>query len=722
MVSEDESYSDPSFLKGKIDFITSNERQLESMHANEDAEKQAAARVKLCEAYSDIFLRNPKLALEQQLQDRLWRNCFYRHISDQRRELSRRKKRRQNLEETKQKFSQTLSEAISLYAYIIAEYLGFIEPELSSSQQSVDESPELDERGEEAVVTILHKFEIYLGDLHRYKDEYKEAARHYERAILWAPGQGNPYNQMAVLEQLNESSCTALYWYARSIMASGKPFETSSSNVERLFLANRKWLKENPTDGIPTKTADKAKKSAALKRFNAGFVDLQFELRMSDKPEAGAKNSMEERVDAFIYSLADFLSTSSLGDTLLCRMVVISAWTASTCQDARLAQTFILRFGRTMADLVEQNLSKLSVEALTLPSIRGLSPLLLTCDYASRFEFRDGEDHASAEMEFWAKVSSVANKVKAFADALQLENFKGMVPKEYKDLIGFSAFEAFIDPPRGILSFQEAKKVLPQVSDSASVASRRSERMSSSEVQTKLSRLMVIMDQSSKVGKLLDGSYRYAADQAMEIEADEEEDDAPAVFDEDKEPAGDVLMYKSPEHGAGPALLVPGALLQGKAGSTPEQPAASLESLTDPVEEEPQAPRRQFPTPMATNIVQQPTPVSSIAPPPGLRAPPGLSPPPGFAPPASSQASATPQQHNPLDFLAQIPTANPFFHASQPQTTQPTAVPAFSVPFDSNSFLNQEEPTQLLDSSLLQSLWGEEKPVSNNPFLTEQKW
>ena len=101
-----------------------------------------------------------------------------------------------------------------------------------------------------ALVPITHKLYIHLGDLHRYASSFAKAEQSYLQASVIAPPKGNPYNQMAVVAQLrdgvaqNPMSAVALYWYARSLSAK-EVFETSKSNVERLFHVNDKWLKKN---------------------------------------------------------------------------------------------------------------------------------------------------------------------------------------------------------------------------------------------------------------------------------------------------------------------------------------------------------------------------------------------------------------------------------------------------------------------------------------------
>ena len=530
----------------------------------------------------------------------------------------------------------------------------------------------------------------------------------------------------------------------------------------------------------------RAHKSAVSKHFAASFVDLQQRVRdtmSTDIDGHVARKTIIKNMDIVISNLESFLSNNGLSDTLLVRMVVINAFTVSQLE-VPMSKVLVWRFGTALAQRVEYGVDKMVEARSENPSsIRGVSPLLLTCDYVSHFASGD-DSCAEAEAVFWSKVCDVVNKVTILTHTFRLKDadIKGKLPREYGDLIGFTPFETFIDKPQPFLSIEDAKDVLPLLQDVSSSSLKRQCSESAGnpmDNRIKLAHFLAIVEGSPKVTKGMDGDYHFVGE--CDGDDDDDDDDAPADFDEPSiaaqiAPEPDVLQYKVPEHGGGPALLVPGALLLSIAASdTPKHTDPVVDLSTDasfvvsnlastdrtsvvPVAHRaPAAIDYSFPTPtnepspvakntppptlfpplapspVAKNTppptlfpplapspvakdVPPPTLFPPLTPPPGLRAPPGLKPPPGFAPQTEIISTKQPPA---WDFLSLQPTSNPFM---QPVTEYypPAASQALADP---NDYLDHDETMAFLDSSLLQSLWCDDanQPLSKNPFLAGAK-
>jgi hypothetical protein len=713
-------------------------------------------RIRLCELYSDCLLRNPAVAYEHGILDRLWRYCFYPRIGDERKEIARCKKHKNStpnaIASVVANFRRFLQEAMDLYRYLINFYSSLIVTPVDHSEGSSQcydlTQDDLDEKGKEAVVAILHRFEIYLGDLYRYSEKYQEAALHYERAAMFAPGYGNPYNQLAVLEQLKDSSCNALYWYARSIKASCKPFETSNANIERLFQSNEKWLIENlpnVVSALPSKKnstdSARARKSFASKHFAASFVDLHFHLHnlLGRNSEKHVDNSnVLTTLDTFIKTLDEFLSNNWLSETLLCRMVAVNAFTVSQV-NTTLSKVLVFRFGNSLAKRVELILEKIIESGSEgVSSIRGLSALLLNSSFLCDIETH--EDIHSHQKSFWTQLCRVANLVNLLSDRLQLkaDEIKGKTAKEFKEMVGYSPFETFIEKPRPFLTIEEAKERLIFIQSHE--ASKLTQDGLGNQIDTriKLQQLLEVVSKSPKIEKRLNDAFLYVDSMEWDSHPMETEEVALNVsichVDSGKQEK-ELLLYKTPEYGNGPALLVPTALLESVSipvklsGSEPDSTvdkngdskAITKTEKNNELALESRSFNQIFQTPSVNfpiTTTNSPHSLSLQTSTSEARPTPGILPPPGFMPFSESTESDKTPIHSAAppawDFLSFRPTSNPFASPSAPFP------PTSTLHTNPNDFLNSDETMGLLDSSLIQSLWLDDSnlPLSSNPFWT----
>ena len=262
----------------KLDKLLVRATDLESQlsQPNNDDTKAYKLRAHYCEVLSDVLILNPKLALDNDCFQRLWRNCFYKPISIWRQRVSKEKRKRSpNLATSQEGYKSFLSEAIKLFDYLVIQYLSKLCPPsattqpsqtqdsssttttttaFESSQATEDSSSSVTKSSKslDGVVRGLYKLYIFLGDLHRYAEAYNKAEINYLNASKLGPGLGNPYNQLAVVAFTKEAYCVSLYWYSRSILATHEKFSTSSTNLERLFEKNHEYLMEHGRETIPT--------------------------------------------------------------------------------------------------------------------------------------------------------------------------------------------------------------------------------------------------------------------------------------------------------------------------------------------------------------------------------------------------------------------------------------------------------------------------------------
>ena len=308
------------------------------------------------------------------------------------------------------------------------------------------------------VVPTLFRIYIHLGDLFRYSNKYDSAEKVYLSASQLAPGKGNPYNQLAVCAQINDAAANsisagasagggsnplpavALYWYCRSLLASHEAFITSKSNLERLFMSNKKWIEERniqsfadiakknivttTTEGSEkNKENQRVTKSNAKRKFLSLFVNFHGSLfsLMKERKEMNVKNGNKssnmdgliQEMNNLIVEFSSILDSSTFGDAFLIKMISINAfslWNGLEYPNRRnekeskekrsgstdvplellettaIAMIFTLKFSMQLCSnltiALEKAISKQQKQGKkTFGSIRLIGPLFMLCDF-----------------------------------------------------------------------------------------------------------------------------------------------------------------------------------------------------------------------------------------------------------------------------------------------------------------------------------------------------
>lgn len=758
-----------------------------------------------------------------------------------------------------------------------------------------------EEEKQSSIVECLHRLYVHLGDLFRYSNNLQKAEAAYQRSARLGPGHGNPYNQLAVLCQVKDGaavpnngantlmslSAVALFWYARSLLATTEVFATSQSNLMRLFSDNHDWLVKQKEQqqleadaAVPTALPSKSMQS---RRFLAQYVDLHrylFRGISSREQQDDFLATLQEQVNI---GLTELLQNLALGDSLLCKMITIQAF-GECWQDYpeygvddknknnqlrhvqqmtfRLARLSTLTLGQSLAQRVKASLEKAMTasaaksasQTAVQPSLRLVAPLLLLTEYLvaqesaneMKLEKTTSTDELNHKLiqamkEYWQTLVNIWNIFqKAFPNVTSLydDDDDGTQDlKEYRCLRGFSPFASFLPPlQHGFLHNAEAIKALElrkneddksTAQDGRSTASGRgsashasmtvdsaipssSVGISSNNKDThglneqgriKVARMLTVAerlasDNQSELGKCIhkrNGIFAWV--DAQDYSSADENGDAIMMdyehdginhnvdFDDNEvipppiQPPLD-LVYQ-PDSSGGPALLVPGALLQTtKASALSDAAGATCKGLpsdtlmadmppllTNIASPPPQPARLPAVKPTIDTLQQQQQPSTiaalspsvSVLPPPGFGHPSSLSTPfvaaatpappvgltlpgldgfaaaplagSGFVPVQQSSASVLDSLHlfgGPSSFQ----TSNPFV-PHIPSRDDPFArgsgnhdgMDIFTSTWGREQSLFQDaissDGSNLLDSGLLSSLLTDESPTkSRNPFAT----
>ncbi|CAB9516977.1 Protein SMG7 [Seminavis robusta] len=805
------SLSPAGYSKEQLKKVENLEAQLEQLPSKKSDDQASRLRMRLCEVVSDIILTDPLFALQHDCIGRLWRSCFYGPIGTLRSRISREKRKKgPNVAKLEKSLKHFLGEAITLYEYLITQYHGKLVPSQhdptmtpnsqdSSSQNSflaTDSQAASPSRNPAGVVPGLFRMNIHMGDLYRYESNYHKASTHYNNAAKLSPGRGNPYNQLAVVAQLKDTAAplnaVALYWYARSLLTTHEPFEISKANLNRLFQSNRDWFHKQPTPTVVDSGARemvKSQRTVASRHFLSQFVDLHFSFFQGIQGTASINNEQQQpnnntealkdddvvkQMQALLTPCGVLLGASAFGDALLCKMVVICAFSEAyhpqglseqTIQETEiLSRIFTLAFGACLAERAAVGLAKIQDQPEKMgnpgkapPSVRLLLPLLLVCEY---MESRPINVHDTASFSpetrefcdttvesFWQKMIEVMNILTNLRGPLGLdsvvggETWENSCLSEFSSCVGYSPFEGFLHDPRassredGFASVEEAADVL-ELTQQESQESQGTQQESSTveEYKVKVARVLAFGDRmaasndtTSMVGRrlerTLEGTYVWndepaAVDEHMtevdqnENPMEEENNTQPPVDGKKKDDGGDVLVYSVPE-GGGPALLVPGMVLQNRALAN--VPVENKEQKSD-------------------GFVGGP-PMSFTAPPPGGLAPPTFPvamavdkpapvptapvlPPPGFGVAAMPPTAAMPLQGVPTGAPPVMGTNIPGFSPVMQQGLVAGLPPTFGQGF--NPMIQQQqqqhhsfEPTI---GTSMNMFGGPEALKTGNPF------
>jgi len=590
-----------------------------------DENKAYKLRSHLCEVLSDVLISNPRVSLEKDCFQRLWRGCFYNPIRIWRQQVSREKRKRSpKLATTQEGFKHFLAEAVTLYEYLILQYLSILCPsstqqDANMTQQSKDTcttSTTMYDRSQledtqyasqstsatattavasptEGAVHGLYKLYIFMGDLHRYAEAYNKAEANYLNASKLGPGLGNPYNQLAVVAFSKETFCVALYWYARSILATHERFSTSSNNLERLFSSNREFLLEHGRDsGTPkvlpppapaSKSGGKNSKNknnnsmqremkvAASRSCLTHFVDLHYDLYLLKQREekissaTNADTKMEtdvddgqvrQKIEDVMASLKSLVQASGFSDSLLCKIVVINSFSMQRGSDdaaahntsMELAEELCHSMGLVLVEHTEGLLTKALEKAgpkKAAPSVRCLLPLEMMLEFCNlRFVQKDeneNADPAPTELEFWKGVSRVANLVRNVVKAYniaRLANDDGATHhwaqiKEYQLLKGYRPFstmnEEYLSNKDGFLNITDAVDVLELTGPTQSQDTGAVSNISNAGPQESKARLLQMLDICDQLASPSSGAPMVLANEAYSYH---ETNSSPPIDDE----------------------------------------------------------------------------------------------------------------------------------------------------------------------------------------------
>jgi len=324
------------------------------------------------EAYVRLLFQDPTYAASKDMDQSLWKTCFYRKIEEFRKKIRKYAAAASNAESKAMahKARAELHAVCAAFGEFIAEALTFYQDLMG--RYELLQITQREEGGEEAgagaleqhYVKSIHRCLIFLGDLARYRELHSESTRKdwsqaekwYYQAIDAMPTSGNPHNQLAVLATYTEAECVAVYRYCRALLCAN-PFPTAKENLSLLFEKNKQGMPDRNTDdgadeeeeeervrqglAAGTITGQQAgiARATMLKSLLQRFVRLHGMLfsycQQQAEPTGGQEGPFPvgeymNTLHTAMLDLRQLLKMSAFGDGLLLHMVAICIFSVLT--------------------------------------------------------------------------------------------------------------------------------------------------------------------------------------------------------------------------------------------------------------------------------------------------------------------------------------------------------------------------------------------------------
>ncbi|KAJ0394112.1 hypothetical protein ATCC90586_003977 [Pythium insidiosum] len=323
-------------------------------------------RSRLTEKARQLTDVSPAFAAAREIEQVLWKPCFYKRIEDFRRRIRKYatasandRSVREHFARVSAEFQAFLNDASAFYESLRASWTQWLVQHrvsrIASASPHVSTSFALNDT--EAAQQVdrcrhsLHRCLVFLGDLARYRELHNQKAKKnfaaaeqfYFRALSVLPENGNPHNQLAVLATYIEAETVAVYRYCRSLLIA-QPFATAEENLALLFERSRQRPLAPPMTARITATSSAKDKSAYLKSALHRLARLHgtlFSIASREAPQSNGSasnlnSSPPSTTPASVYSkemealvmrdLVTLISTGVLGDALLLKLIVINVF------------------------------------------------------------------------------------------------------------------------------------------------------------------------------------------------------------------------------------------------------------------------------------------------------------------------------------------------------------------------------------------------------------
>eukprot|EP01114_Cavostelium_apophysatum_P021904 TRINITY_DN7768_c0_g2_i3.p1 TRINITY_DN7768_c0_g2~~TRINITY_DN7768_c0_g2_i3.p1 ORF type:complete len:559 (+),score=174.23 TRINITY_DN7768_c0_g2_i3:260-1936(+) len=307
---------------------------------NPQDKQVASIRLSIRECYEKILFTDFDLAASKEVEQNLWKTCYYKVIEDFRKRIRKHamlvknaqavagqppKPTADELQKMCEGFRVFLAGATKFYQNLVENLRSAYNLHIDGT---IDYYADPD-KVHKAFLSV-HRCYIFLGDLARYhrdlighpaQGDWTKAYQYYQQALLLVPDNGNPHNQLAVLATYADDEFAAVYHYFLSL-AVAHPFLTARDNLIVLFEKNRVRLTSAEGETANKKDDHEApthsKRSPALKTFLTRVVRLHGIMF--------TKTSLEkfDEIQGLVLKDLDHLLKEEITEDMLVRMFVMN--------------------------------------------------------------------------------------------------------------------------------------------------------------------------------------------------------------------------------------------------------------------------------------------------------------------------------------------------------------------------------------------------------------
>ncbi|KAF0701405.1 Aste57867_8107 [Aphanomyces stellatus] len=368
----------------------------------------------------------PGVAATKEVEQVLWKPCFYKRIEDFRRRIRKYASQSGNDRALREHFFK-LSSEFQTFLDEAAAYYERLHGYFAADKASYDQ---------EALRHSMFRCLIFLGDIARYRELHSQKAKknfvaaegYYHRALQIMPENGNPHNQLAVLATYIEAETIAVYRYCRSLLLP-QPFSTAEENLVLLFERSRhRPLASSSSTASISASSPPKEKSAFLKSFLNRLTRLHGILYAPTADEV-YPSDLETAVCA---DFAALLAAGVLGDALVLKLFVINIFCISRADGSPMQPSAV---GLTLA------LMTIVLECVVeKPPLLG--PVSVLCDF---FRLHPGHLNQVPDLMTWTDaLAGLLNHVTAGGQLASDADYAALKPR-LKESVELRCFEPLDD-------------------------------------------------------------------------------------------------------------------------------------------------------------------------------------------------------------------------------------------------------------------------------------